>query len=90
MKLIPRPGLLHSRVKERPLLPELARCGFPLRGMEGGSQLAVGEVLGIRDPLKRLERMLAELERDIRLAGREVELLVSTGATSRCVSATAG
>ena len=64
MKLVPRPGLLPSRVKERPLLPELARCDFS-------------------DPLKRLERQLADLERDIVLAGREVDLLVATGATSR-------
>lgn len=64
MKLIPRPGLLHSRIKARPLLPELARCAFG-------------------DPLARLERVLADLERGVRLAGREVELLVSTGATSR-------
>lgn len=37
------------------------------------------------DPLARLERQLADLEREIRLAGREVELLVATGATSRAV-----
>jgi len=67
MKLIPRPGLVSSRVKERPWLPELARCDFS-------------------DPLKRLEKMLADLEVGIRLAGREVDLLVSTGATSRLVA----
>ena len=67
MKLVPRPGLIRSRVKDRPLLPELARCDFA-------------------DPLARLERQLADVERDIRLAGREVGLLVATGATSRGLS----
>lgn len=71
MKFVPRPGLLGSRtqpasrVKHRPLLPELERyleCDH-------------------RDPLERLERALAELESGIRLAGRDVDLLVRTGTT---------